>query len=255
MQRGEWWVDLTGLAEAQAGLFTAAQAQQCGAQRPQIARLASNGTIERLLHGVYQLSGTPVDQWTQTRAAWLSVRPERTASERLNTDPDGVISHRSAAHLLGLGDLEADRVEITLGRRHRTRNPDVLIHRGTIDRADWMVREGLPVTTPSKTVATLALAGIDMGHLATITRDALLKHDTAAGTLIDALTPAAQRYGYENGTTLFDDLIQQAGIPVNILAMASKATVTAIAPSVSTTEIATSRRGFQEHWDSRSSAK
>ncbi len=41
-----------------------------------------------------------------------------------------------------------------------------------------------------------------MDHLATITREALIKHDTPAGTLIEALAPAAKRYGYENDTTL-----------------------------------------------------
>lgn len=235
MQRAKWWIELAGLAETQAGMFTAAQAQQLGAQRPQLARLADHGIIERLLHGVYQLSGTPVDQWTHTRAAWLALCPERTTTDRLTRDPDGVISHRSAAHLLGLGDLDADRIEITLDRRHRTRNPDVLIHRGHIGHADWIVHAGLPVTTPSKTVGTLASTGLDTGHLATITRDALLHHEIPTDALIEALAPAAHRYGHTSGTTLLDDLLQQAGAPTSAVTVTTRAAASQLAKSLAGT--------------------
>lgn len=241
MRRSDWWPELVGLAETQAGLFTAAQAQTVGARRPQLVDLVNRGVIERLLHGVYQLSGSPVDQWTSMRAAWLSLAPARTAADRLASDPEGVISHRSAALLLGLGDLDADRIEITIDTRRRTRNTDVLIHRGHLDHGDWIAYEGLPVTTPARTVATLALTGLDAGHLATMARDALLRHDVPTQQLADALDPAARRYDYRSGDELLDDLLHQVGVPSSavdvVAAAATTHLVSAIARSTQVSEL------------------
>lgn len=231
-----------GLAETQSGMFTAAQAQQTGARRPQLADLANRGVIERIQHGVYLLSGAPVDAWMQLRGAWLALAPERTAVDRLTDNPEGVVSHRSAAVLLGLGDVDGDRLEITIDVRRRTRNPDVLIHRGTLERGDWTTREGLPVTTALKTTATLADSGLDAGHLATIARDAVLRHDVALTDLAEALGPAAHRYGHRDGTQLRDTLLQEAGIPTSVVDIAATAAsdhvIKALAGTPQVTELA-----------------
>lgn len=242
MKRSEWWPALVGLSEEQAGLLTTAQAQTLGASRPQLVDLVNGGSLERLQHGVYQLSGTPVDRWTRTRAAWLSLAPEQTLAERLAGDPRGVVSHRSAALVLDLGDLDADRVEVTVDARHRTRNPDVLIHRGQVGREDWQVCEGLPVTTPVRTVASLALARLDTGHLASVARDVMLRYDVPARQLAAALEPAAGRYQRSNGSELLDDLLQEAGAPVSTVDVAAAAATShllrTIAEGTRTSELA-----------------
>ena len=232
MKRSQWWSALVAVAEGQGGLFTTAQAERAGASRPQLVDLVAAGTLERVQHGVYQLSGSPVDRWTRTRAAWLSLAPEQTVAERLADDPRGVISHRSAALLLGLGDLDADRVEVTVTARRRTRNPDVLIHRGHVSRDDWQVRAGLPVTTPVHTLATLAMAGIDAGHLASMARDVMLRHDVPARQLVAALEPAAARYHQSGGANLLDDLLGQAGAPVSAVDLAAAAAMTHLSSTI-----------------------
>ena len=232
MKRTEWWSALAGLAEDQAGLFTTAQAEEVGASRPQLVDLVADGTLERVRHGVYQLSGSPVDRWTRTRAAWLSLAPEQTLAQRLAGDPRGVLSHRSAALLLGLGDLDADRIEFTVATRRRTRDLDVLIHRGHVGREDWQVRAGLPVTTPVNTVATLALGGLDTGHLAAMARDAMLRHDVPARQLAVALEPAAALYHQTNGSDLLDDLLRQAGAPVSAVDLTAAAALARLSSTI-----------------------
>lgn len=214
------WSELAGFAESQGGLVTAAQGRMLGFSRPQLAGMAAKGQLERLQHGVYLLSGAPTDRWTQLRAAWLALAPQVPAPDRLAGDPQGVVSHRSAAMLLGLGDLDADRNEFTLPVRRRPRNPDVLIHRGDLAREDWMVWEGLPVTTPTVTVGTLARSGIDGGHLATIVRDTAHRHDVPLKELSEALGPSARRYGYRDGDQFLQALLDQAGVSRSVTDLA-----------------------------------
>jgi hypothetical protein len=224
MRRSEWWPTLLGFAEDQGGLVTAAQARQAGATRPQLLRLVESGVLDRLQHGIYQLSGSPIDRWTDIRAAWLAIAPDQTAADRLaSDDPQGVVSHRSAALLLNLGDVDADQIEFTTNGRRRTRNSAVKIHYGHLERSDWDVREGLPVTTPDKTVQMLATAGMDLGHLAGIVRDSVLRYDIPLNTLERALDAPAKKYGYRDGRSLLQSLLQTARVPTSTVDLATTA--------------------------------
>lgn len=215
MRREQWWPPVRDLAEEQGGLFTAAQARNAGARRPQLADLLHAGTIYRVQHGIYRLTGTPPDPWGHARAAWLALAPELTASDRLR-DPEGpgaVISHRTAARMLNLGDIEADRIDLTTATPRTTRNPDVALHTANLTRDQWILQAGLPVTSPETTIADLTAIGTDLGHLATITRDAALRHDIDTPTLEGALDPHASTHGYTNGRQLLAHLVQTAGAP------------------------------------------
>src|SRR3954466_846339 len=99
-------------AEDQWGLFTRHQAAQLGIDPATITRLAANASIERVAHGVYHLGGAPVPDYGELRAAWLQLAPDVPAWMR--KPESGVVSHRSAAALLGLGDLAADRHDFIL---------------------------------------------------------------------------------------------------------------------------------------------
>lgn len=67
----------------------------------------------------------------------------------------GVVSHRSAAVLYGLGHLPADRHEFTLPERRQSRRPDVRLHHRTVRPDEWIVLHGMPVTGPSRIAADL----------------------------------------------------------------------------------------------------
>jgi hypothetical protein len=63
-----------------------------------------------------------------------------------------VVSHRSAAVVLELGDIYADVHEFCSPARRQTRRPDVRLHRGAVRAEDWALVDGLPVTTPLRTI-------------------------------------------------------------------------------------------------------
>lgn len=93
---------------------------------------------------MYRLVGAPIPDHMELRAAWLQLVPGLPAWER--TAREGVVSHRSAAAMYGLGHLPADQHEFTVPKRRQTRRPDVRIHLRTLTDAEWTGLRGLPVT-------------------------------------------------------------------------------------------------------------
>jgi len=215
---------LADLAESQWGLFTSAQAGSVEVSTQHLKRLADQSLLVRVRHGVYRLAGLPESPATAIQAEWLALEPSRLAGERLvDQVPVGVVSHRSAANLQKLGDLDADTHEFIVPRRRSTRSPDVSFHIGALGRDDWQIVEGLPVTRPLRTVVDLAAARTDGGHLATVVRDAIISGDTTAAELAAVLRPYAHHYGVPvgSGSTLVENFIEQTGVPESALSLAS----------------------------------
>jgi hypothetical protein len=208
-------LDVADVAAEQWGLITTAQACAVGQSPQSVARLAGQGVLERLTHGVYRLAGTPPDPRDDLRAAWLALDPDRTANERLRDEPPDVVSHRSAAHLLRLGDLEADVHEFTVASRRQTRRPDVRFHAGRLSSRDRTVVDGLPVTTVVRTIGDLAETRLDGGHLAGVVRVALITHWADIDPLIEVLRPHAHRYGVRlgDGDGMLRRFLAEAGLP------------------------------------------
>ena len=109
---------LAELAASQWGMMTTAQAASIGVERLDLSRLSRAGHIERLVHGIYRDAGAPSDEFEGLRAAWLAADPSRIAEERLQDLPGGaVVMGESAALLHGVGDLPADRHELSTAVR------------------------------------------------------------------------------------------------------------------------------------------
>lgn len=114
-----------------------------------LERLTAQGLpLLRVAHGVYRLVGSPPPDHLELRAAWLQLAPEIPAGER--TPADGVVSHRSAAGLYGIGHLPADRHEFTVQYRKQTRRKDVRLHQRPLKDRDWIHLRGLLVTRPGR---------------------------------------------------------------------------------------------------------
>ena len=206
---------LSEIATEQWGLVTTAQAGRVGVTAQSIAKMAKAGSLVRLAQGVYRLAGSPVDMHEDLRVAWLGLDPGRTAVERLVGVDVDIVSHRSAALLLGLGDLDADLMEFTVSRRRQTRRPDVRVYRSSVGPDDWALTASLPAASPRRVIADLAAARIDRGHLATVVRDAVLDHHLAMDAVAATLAPHARAYGAAtgNGQGLLTLLLREAGIP------------------------------------------
>ena len=192
---------LADLAEDQWGLLTRRQAEAAGVSPATLQRLsAPGGVLERMAQGVYHLAGAPLTDDAPLRAAWLALAPEVLAWER---EPEqGVVSHRSAAALYGIGHLPADRHEFTLPARRQTRRKDVRLHRRALEEAEWTRLRGLPVTRPSRIATDLLVEREDPEAVAQIVVDAIRNVYDYPGTFAEALGPAAAGLGFRAGDGL-----------------------------------------------------
>jgi len=192
---------LAELAPDQWGLVTRRQAEAAGISRATMTRLAAGGAaLERVGHGVYHLTGAPITDHLPLRVAWLQLSPEVPAWRR--TAADGVVSHRSAAALYGLGHLSADEHEFTVPVRKRSRRHDVRLHVRKLRDDEWINLRGLPVTRPSRIASDLLADREEPGAVAQVIADAVRNAYDYPGTFADALAPHAARFGFRRGDGL-----------------------------------------------------
>lgn len=212
MPRGTTLETLADLTEDQWGLFTRRQAEAAGLAWTTISRLARTGAAERVARGVYRLRGAPPADHLDLRAAWLQLAPEIPAWER---GPEtGLISHRSAAALYGIGHLPADVHEFTLPQRRQSRRRDVRLHRGQTDDG-WIPLRGLPVTRPARIAADLLAEHEDPEAIAQLITDALRSVYDYPATVAEALAPYASSFGLRrsDGLALLGWLLALTGNP------------------------------------------
>lgn len=218
MRRDNEILKLANLAAGQWGLFTTTQTRKLGFSAQRIARLAEYGTVERLRYGVYRISGGPCVPHEQILAAWLMIEPSVIASERLDAEYPAVVSHRSAARLHGLGDLDTRVIEFTTAGRKQSILADVRYRFARLDRDRWTLLDGLPVTTILTTIEDLAAEqqDTDTGHLASIVRDAITTNRIDTNTVIAALRPHAYKDGamFGEGSILLDRFLTESGISI-----------------------------------------
>ncbi|MDQ3162088.1 MAG: type IV toxin-antitoxin system AbiEi family antitoxin domain-containing protein [Actinomycetota bacterium] len=212
MQRATTLETVADLAEDQWGLFTRRQAEAAGLAWTTISRLARTGGAERIAHGVYRLRGGPPAEQLDLRAAWLQLAPELAAWDR---GPEtGLVSHRSAAALYGIGHLPADVHEFTLPKRRQSRRPDVRLHRGQTDEG-WIRLRGLLVTLPSRIAADLLAERDDPQAVGQLIADALRSTYDYPARVAEAIAPYAAHFGLRrgDGLALLGWLLELSGDP------------------------------------------
>lgn len=203
------------------GMVTARQARLLGVNDVTLHRLKRAGFLEVVRRGVYAATASAVSTARDEQAAWLSLRPDVAGWERQKLDPDGgVISHQSAARLHDLGDLVNDRVEMTVPRRRTKRDPGVWLHQSELTDAEVTVIDGLPITTPLRTICDLLDQNIDASHIATIIRQAVESGQVQLDELAERIGPYARRYGtrHLDGTALLEHILAQIGLSIAELA-------------------------------------
>jgi predicted transcriptional regulator of viral defense system len=190
--------DIAEIAQDQWGLITRRQAERAGIAPATLGRLtADGGVLERVTHGVYHLVGAPLPDHLDLRAGWLQLAPGTLAWERVPAQ--GVVSHRSAAELYGLGHLPADRHEFTLPSRRQSRLPDVRLHHRNLDDAEWISLRGMLVTRPARIAADLLAGHEDPEAVGHLIADAIRAAYDYPGTFSDSLAPLAARFGLQRG--------------------------------------------------------
>jgi predicted transcriptional regulator of viral defense system len=194
------------LGSSQWGLVTTAQAAEAGVSKMHLSRLADRGTVQRVRHGVYALPSADTGPLQGLRAAWLA-----TGSRPAGNQPLAVVSGESAAAVHGLGDLLPSKYEFTTPVRRQSTQPDTRYRKRDLPDGDVTWVNGLPVTTVARTVEDLAAGGTDFDHLAVAVRDAVTTTDVASVALVQALEPAAERFGSPDGNALLLAALKATG--------------------------------------------
>jgi hypothetical protein len=140
---------LTKIAARQYGVVSRQQAIHAGLSRFAISRRLAGGRLTVVLPGVFAISGVPTSQLQRFMAACLWAG-------------DGAVaSHRAAASLWEIESFASAPVEISLAGRRTQPPKGVICHQvASLPPGDVTRRQGIPVTTPSRTLLDLgAVAG------------------------------------------------------------------------------------------------
>jgi hypothetical protein len=151
------------------------------------------GALERVATGVYRITAAPLPDHLELRAAWLQLSPGKPAWSR--TPDEGVVSHRSAASMYGIGDLPADIQQFTMPRRRQTQRPDVRIHVRKLTAQEWIGLKGLPVTRPSRIASDLLSDNEDPEAIARLIAESIRLAFDYPGTFADQLASHAAHFG------------------------------------------------------------
>jgi predicted nucleotidyltransferase/predicted transcriptional regulator of viral defense system len=202
------------------GMVTSAQASMHGITRLDLSRLAADGQLERLAHGVYKDAGAPAGPYDDLKAAWLSTDPKTMGAVRIKDGAnDVVVAGESAADLHGIGNFRALRHEFVYPTRRQSQRSTIRYRQRILDPRDVTLVEGLPVMTMERTIADLIEVVGDLSLVADALRDASSKRDLDLERLRALLAPLAHRNGLkmEDGAALLNRVMQIAGIDIDSL--------------------------------------
>ena len=129
------------LVRRQHGAIARRQLLQLGLGPRQIERRIASGRLHPVWRGVYAVGRPTVGR----RGRWMAAV--------LACGPGAALSHGSAAALWGFATEQDGLIDISVLSRRRSRRPGIRVHRRTdAALADTVVWEGIPVTTPARTL-------------------------------------------------------------------------------------------------------
>ena len=188
--------DFLKLCQSQNGVITSAQAHRVGIGNVQLHRLAARGDLYRLRRGVYRHEAVPPGIFEEFSAAWMSLYPAMTAAERRAQPQLGVLRAESAAMIHGMGDLPVRTYAFYVPERKNITAEDIELRREALPADDIVMVQGLPVTTPTRTIVDLLGEGREPEHVgAAITDAAELKLELDHDEIRAVLPAYSQRTG------------------------------------------------------------
>ena len=163
-ESSQWILDRPApVLREQDGFATSAQARLMNAPESKIDRLVTDGRLQRRRRSVCIANDHAPNPRVPERIheSWLAIDGRRLPWER--TTPVVVVSHTTAATMLGLGTIPDDgRVHLTaLSESGRSRQTDIALDRSTmldIDDWRWERERRVAVTSPARTVVDLVVA-------------------------------------------------------------------------------------------------
>lgn len=159
------------------GYVTTAQAGTAGVSAEAMVMMERRGALERVSRGVYRLVDFPAQPLAQYMQATLWPYGRR-----------GVLSHETALSLHELSDVDPAKVHITVPASFRIQRATpgyLIVHRGELPLDSVTRLEGMPITTPARTIRDCMRA-----HLGPALVRQAIDEGRQAG-MLDAVTAAA----------------------------------------------------------------
>jgi hypothetical protein len=171
------------LAARQQGRVSRAQLTAAGVDRNRIARWVADGRLRRVHRGVYAVGHTAPSMRGDYMAAVLA------------GGEGAVLSHRAAAHLLGLVRGTPPRPEVTVPTTAGRRRPGLVVHRvSALHVLDAATFDGIPVTTVPRILLDLA-PSTRPDELARMCHEAWIHHRTTPAYVDGCIARNATKKG------------------------------------------------------------
>jgi very-short-patch-repair endonuclease len=135
---------LWALVERQHGVVSRAQLLELGVSGKAIAHRLRNGRLHRVIRGVYAVGRPELTRHGRWMAAVLAC------------GPGAVLSHGSAAALWQIRPEWRREIEITVPRGSRRTHSGIRVRRRNLAPGDITTVQGIPVTTPVRTLVDVA---------------------------------------------------------------------------------------------------
>jgi len=188
---------LAALAARQHGVVARRQLVELGLGRRAIGHRIDVGRLHPIHRGVYAVGHRP----RTSEAAWMAA---------VLVADGAVLSHRSAAALWGIRRNDRTAVEINVPNalRRRTR---LEIHQARLQTDEITTHNGIPVTTPARTLLDLA-AVVPPHHLERAATEAEIHRLGSPTSLADLVA----RYPTRKGTAALRTLLTRRDIGRNV---------------------------------------
>lgn len=193
--RGEspFVTSLRQFAEVQGGYILAGQAEEIGVSRQLMSLYRKEGgPLIRYVRGLYRMRDYPESPFDRIVGEWYD------SGIRI----EGVVSHQSAAAILGLLEEVPYEVHITAPRKYRLRRPprgdffyfidETLPELPDIPEEDVFLHAGVPVTKVERTITDLVAYNNDEQFLAEVIKRALAKRLTTVSKLRERIAERSE---------------------------------------------------------------
>lgn len=192
MPAREWDGRIAELARRQHGVVARGQLVAFGMGEGAVESRVKRGRLHRVHRGVYKVGYRRISK----RGRWMAAA--------LAVGPGSCLSHRSAARLWRLMPPGDEWVEVTSPPPSRARRRGIVCHEGVVAEDEWLEVDGIPVTSPFRTVFDLA-AVLKLRELERVFNEAEVREVRDRVSLPKLLERYPGRRGARNIRTLLED--------------------------------------------------
>jgi predicted transcriptional regulator of viral defense system len=174
--------DLEALALSQGGYFDRTDAHDHGIGDDLLTYHVRTGRFERCYPGVFRLRIAPISRQDELLLAWVWSNYRAT------------ISHESALALYSLSDVRPSSVHLIVPPTFRRQPGPFELHWTALGEDDVTIYEGLPVTTPARSIVDAAASGTGPEQIQLAIHQAVERALASS----EQIRAAAQRPGYRH---------------------------------------------------------